>query len=215
MRTVFVASPRSRFIVRGVSRWSPDPFLTNLDRRPEGAGCAPTASRTSHFAASPAQERLIALHALGSTRGPTQRVFERHARPTHRRPACSPPLRTRRASRTRPARAPNKITRDGLSIRLLLPPSFFYPRRASRVPANFMRILSLVVSRRHRARFEWKTTALLPRLLSATTSNDSSDLQFRWCWRLVETVSGEDDRKCSGKPRTVQVVGTVHSPNRT
>ena len=35
------------------------------------------------------------------------------------------------------------------------------------------------------------------------TSNDSSYLQFRWCLRLFETVSGEDDRKCSGKPRTV------------
>ena len=26
-------------------------------------------------------------------------------------------------------------------------------------------------------------------------------MQFRWCLRVVETVSGEDDRSCSGKPR--------------
>ena len=34
---------------------------------------------------------------------------------------------------------------------------------------------------------------------SPATSNDRSDLQFRWCLRMVETVSGEDDRECSGK----------------
>ena len=27
-----------------------------------------------------------------------------------------------------------------------------------------------------------------------TASNDSSDVEFRWCLRLVETVSGKDDR---------------------
>ena len=30
--------------------------------------------------------------------------------------------------------------------------------------------------------------------------------ESRWCLRLVETVSGEDDRWCSEKPRTVRVV---------
>ena len=41
---------------------------------------------------------------------------------------------------------------------------------------------------------------------SPTTSNDSSDLAtLVRCLRAVETVSGEDDRACSGKPRTVRV----------
>ena len=30
-----------------------------------------------------------------------------------------------------------------------------------------------------------------------------ADLEFRWFLRLVETVSGDDDRSCSEKPRTV------------
>ena len=40
-------------------------------------------------------------------------------------------------------------------------------------------------------------------------------LEFRWCSRVVETVSGEDDGECSGEPRTVRVVGTIDRPNRT
>ena len=36
---------------------------------------------------------------------------------------------------------------------------------------------------------------------SDAASNDRSDLEFRWCLRLVETVSGEDDGECSGEPR--------------
>ena len=49
---------------------------------------------------------------------------------------------------------------------------------------------------------------------SSSTSNDSSDLKFRWRLRLAETVSGEEDGECSGEPRTARVVGTLHSPNR-
>ena len=35
------------------------------------------------------------------------------------------------------------------------------------------------------------------------------------CWRVGETVSGEDNRECSIMTRIVRVVGTVQSPNRT
>ena len=31
---------------------------------------------------------------------------------------------------------------------------------------------------------------------------------------MAETVLGEDDQKCSGKPQTVRVVGTIDRPNR-
>ena len=38
----------------------------------------------------------------------------------------------------------------------------------------------------------------------APTSNDRPRFAiFRWRLRVVDTVSGEDGRKCSGKPRTV------------
>ena len=30
-------------------------------------------------------------------------------------------------------------------------------------------------------------------------------LKFRWFLRVVETVMGEEDRECSGKPRTVRI----------
>ena len=49
----------------------------------------------------------------------------------------------------------------------------------------------------------------------ATASNHSIDLEFRWCLRLAETVSGEADGDCSGEPRTARVVGTIDRPNRT
>ena len=59
--------------------------------------------------------------------------------------------------------------------------------------------------------------AILQRALEAAANvqRQVRDLQFRWSLRVVETVSNEDDRKCSGKPRTVRVVGTLDRPNRT
>ena len=38
---------------------------------------------------------------------------------------------------------------------------------------------------------------------SINVQRQERDLQFRWRLSLVETVSGEDDGECSGKPRTV------------
>ena len=53
------------------------------------------------------------------------------------------------------------------------------------------------------------------RALQAAASNHSIDFEFRWCLRLVEAVSGEDDGECSGEPHIVRVVGTTDRPNRT
>ena len=47
-------------------------------------------------------------------------------------------------------------------------------------------------------------TAKLDEAKYEEASNRGFDLEFRWCLRVVETVSGEDDGACSGEPRDLR-----------
>ena len=70
-------------------------------------------------------------------------------------------------------------------------------------------------ARQRRAVCMFSTEGPLSRAHSALTVADlhaarqrpttGRDLQFRWVLRVAETVSGEDDRECPGKPRTARV----------
>ena len=57
----------------------------------------------------------------------------------------------------------------------------------------------------------WSITDMLATFMRerAAAPADRRDLEFCWFLRVVETASGEDDRECSGKPRTVRVAGAI------